>query len=50
MPTLVRPVANPIVDRVARESLNRTLVGLIGMMNGKAHSQARSQEPTASSY
>jgi putative flippase GtrA len=28
VPTLVRPVANPIVDRVARESLNRTLLGL----------------------
>jgi putative flippase GtrA len=36
VPTLVRPVANPMVDRVARESLNRTLVGLRAMLSTKA--------------
>jgi hypothetical protein len=28
VPVLVRAVANPIVDRIARESLNRTLTSL----------------------
>jgi putative flippase GtrA len=31
VPMLLRPVANPIVDRVARESLDRTLIGLRAM-------------------
>jgi len=35
VPTLVRPVANPIVDRVARESLSRTLGGLLRNLNLK---------------
>jgi putative flippase GtrA len=36
VPLLVRPVANPIVDRVARESLNRTLTGLRTLLAAKA--------------
>jgi putative flippase GtrA len=32
VPTLLRPVASPLVDRVARESLNRTLVGLRNLL------------------
>jgi putative flippase GtrA len=36
VPLLVRPVANPIVDRVARESLNRTLTGLRTLLVAKA--------------
>jgi putative flippase GtrA len=35
VPLLVRPVANPIVDRVARESLNRTLTGLRTLLAAK---------------
>ncbi len=35
VPLLVRPVANPIVDRVARESLNRTLTGLRTLLVAK---------------
>lgn len=35
VPMLLRPMANPIVDRVARESLNRTLLGLRRMLTGK---------------
>lgn len=35
VPLLVRPVANPIVDRVARESLNRTLTGLRTLLTAK---------------
>ena len=35
VPLLVRPVANPIVDRVARESLNRTLTGLRTLLDGE---------------
>ena len=49
VPMLVRPVANPIVDRVARESLNRTLVGLRAMLKGKTISEASRRQPTASS-
>jgi putative flippase GtrA len=44
VPLLIRPVANPIVDRVARESLNRTLVGLRAMLNTKS-AVASSQLP-----
>jgi putative flippase GtrA len=33
VPMLLRPVANPLVDRVARESLNRTLIGLRTLLN-----------------
>jgi putative flippase GtrA len=36
VPTLLRPVANPLVDRVARESLNRTLIGLRTLLTGKS--------------
>jgi putative flippase GtrA len=39
VPTLVRPVANPMVDRVARESLSRTLVGLRAMLKSVSSSQ-----------
>jgi putative flippase GtrA len=35
VPMLLRPVANPMVDRVARESLNRTLIGLRTLLTGK---------------
>lgn len=34
MPALLRPVANPIIDRVARESLEKTLLGLRGFLQG----------------
>jgi putative flippase GtrA len=34
VPILIRPVANPIVDRIARESLNRTLTSLRGVLVG----------------
>lgn len=39
VPMLLRPVANPMVDRVARESLNRTLVGLRAMLKSVSSSQ-----------
>ncbi len=32
VPFVIRPVASPIVDRIARESLSRTLVGLRAML------------------
>ncbi len=35
VPFLVRPVANPIVDRIARESLNRTLLSLRKMLTSR---------------
>jgi putative flippase GtrA len=35
VPTLLRPMAGPLVDRVARESLNRTLIGLKTVLNGR---------------
>ena len=35
VPLLLRPMASPLVDRVARESLNRTLIGLRAVLNGK---------------
>ena len=44
VPMLLRPVANPMVDRVARESLNRTLTGLRALLNGRS-----SQPPGANS-
>jgi len=28
VPVIIRPVANPVVDRIARESLHRTLTSL----------------------
>jgi putative flippase GtrA len=34
VPMLLRPAANPMVDRVARESLNRTLLGLRMLLTG----------------
>jgi putative flippase GtrA len=34
VPILIRPVANPIVDRIARESLNRTLTSLRTVLIG----------------
>lgn len=46
VPTLLRPVANPIVDRIARESLTRTLVSLRSQMVDKL--PARSSERPAS--
>jgi putative flippase GtrA len=36
VPFLIRPVANPIVDRIARESLNRTLTSLRTVLIGGA--------------
>jgi putative flippase GtrA len=39
VPMLLRPVANPMVDRVARESLNRTLVGLRTLLKSVSSSQ-----------
>ena len=36
VPFVVRPVANPIVDRIARESLNPTLGGLRAMLTERA--------------
>jgi putative flippase GtrA len=36
VPALLRPVANPIIDRVARESLEKTLLGLRGFLRGGA--------------
>src|SRR4029079_8781325 len=44
VPMLLRAVANPIVDRVARESLNRRLTGLRALLNGRS-----SQPPGANS-
>jgi putative flippase GtrA len=34
VPLLIRPVANPIVDRIARESLHRTLTSLRSLLTG----------------
>ena len=45
VPMVLRPVANPLVDRVARESLNRTLIGLRTMLKPPSSSQL----PAASS-
>jgi putative flippase GtrA len=36
VPFVVRPVANPIVDRIARESLNRTLTSLRTVLMSKS--------------
>jgi hypothetical protein len=36
VPFVVRPVANPIVDRIARESLNRTLTSLRAVLTSKS--------------
>ena len=36
VPLLVRPVANPVVDRIARESLNRTLTSLRTVLTSKS--------------
>ena len=36
VPLLVRPVANPVVDRIARESLNRTLASLRTVLTSKS--------------
>lgn len=36
VPLLVRPIANPMVDRIARESLNRTLLSLRTMLTSKS--------------
>ena len=46
VPILIRPVANPLVDRVARESLNRTLVGLKTLLK-EGGPAASSQKPAA---
>ena len=35
VPFLIRPIANPVVDRIARESLNRTLLSLRAMLTSK---------------
>ncbi len=35
VPLLIRPVANPIVDRIARESLDRTLFSLRAVLTSK---------------
>jgi putative flippase GtrA len=40
VPLIVRPVANPIVDRIARESLNRTLGSLRRVLAGAARAEA----------
>jgi putative flippase GtrA len=48
VPVLVRPVASPIVDRVARESLNRTLTGLRTMLTAKVASIIREVRPSDS--
>jgi hypothetical protein len=51
VPVIVRPVANPIVDRIARESLHRTLSSLRRVLAGAAPAQAplalSLQRPTA---
>ena len=36
VPLLIRPIANPVVDRIARESLNRTLLSLRTMLMSKS--------------
>lgn len=41
VPLLVRPVANPIVDRIARESLVRTLYSLRGVLTAGLSASAR---------
>jgi hypothetical protein len=43
VPLLVRPVANPIVDRIARESLARTLESLRGVISSSAKPPARTR-------
>ena len=40
VPTLVRPVANPIVDRIARDSLQRTLESLVKALTSRPASPA----------
>ena len=35
VPMMIRPIANPVVDRIARESLNRTLMSLRSMLISK---------------
>ncbi len=52
VPMLLRPVANGMVDRVARESLNRTLVGLRTLLTSVSSYQfpvTSSQFPVTSS-
>jgi hypothetical protein len=39
VPVIVRPVANPIVDRIARESLHRTLSSLRRVLAGAARAE-----------
>jgi hypothetical protein len=46
VPLLLRPVANPIVDRIARDSLSRTLLSLKSVLTAKAAST--SQLPASS--
>jgi putative flippase GtrA len=36
VPFVIRPIANPVVDRIARESLNRTLVSVRTMLTSKS--------------
>jgi len=46
VPTLLRPVANPIVDRIARESLTKTLVSLRSQMVDKLPAPSKIGNPT----
>jgi putative flippase GtrA len=45
VPLIVRPVANPIVDRIARESLHRTLTSLRRVLAAAPHRQAVRAKP-----
>ena len=44
VPLLIRPVANPVVDRIARESLQRTLTSLRTVLTGIGHKLAHVPE------
>jgi len=43
VPMLVRPVANPIVDRIARDSLQRTLVSLTKVLTASRPAVAKTR-------
>jgi hypothetical protein len=41
VPLLIRPVANPIVDRIARESMQRTLTNLRALLTRREQTPAK---------
>ena len=46
VPLLLRPVANPMVDRIARDSLSRTLASLKSVLTAKTVSSSRFPVPS----